>query len=195
MNRIFPRAYVNLSGESMKMTAQEVDPAFPRRSKLIDYVLGAGPRAGQGSHPTVWIRSPRWNAASSTVGAFGRPVQVSPPVSRTLLAFLLCTLALSQPAPVAARAAAGPGGASVGAAIASHPLQRVGGGNAVARLAQRRRRGAELLGELVRTVPPGTAAAGALETELSRLGGHVVAVSIDADVRNAVDFASRHAPR
>jgi hypothetical protein len=52
MNRIFPRAYVNLSGESMTLTTQEVDPAFPRRSKLIDYVLGAGSHAGLGSHPS-----------------------------------------------------------------------------------------------------------------------------------------------
>lgn len=52
MNRIFPRAYVNLSGESMGMGPQVTDPAFPRRSTLIDYVLGVGPRAGQGSHPT-----------------------------------------------------------------------------------------------------------------------------------------------
>jgi hypothetical protein len=29
-----------------------VDPAFPRRSKLIDYVLGAGSHAGLGSHPS-----------------------------------------------------------------------------------------------------------------------------------------------
>lgn len=52
MNRIFPRAYVNLSGESRTMATQEVDPAFPRRSRLIDYVLGVGPRAGQGFHPS-----------------------------------------------------------------------------------------------------------------------------------------------
>ncbi len=52
MNRIFPRAYVNLSGESRTMLSQEVDPAFPRRSRLIDYVLGAGSRSGQGFHPT-----------------------------------------------------------------------------------------------------------------------------------------------
>jgi hypothetical protein len=52
MNRIFPRAYVNLSGESMTLASQEVDPAFPRRSRLIDYVLGAGSRTGQGFHPT-----------------------------------------------------------------------------------------------------------------------------------------------
>jgi hypothetical protein len=52
MDRIFPRAYINLSGESMTTAVQEVDPAFPRRSRLIDYVLGAGSRAGQGFHPT-----------------------------------------------------------------------------------------------------------------------------------------------
>jgi hypothetical protein len=49
--RIFPRGYINLSGESM-MTNQVVDPAFPRRSKLIDYVLGLGSRAGMGFHTT-----------------------------------------------------------------------------------------------------------------------------------------------
>src|SRR6267378_3789315 len=52
MNRIFPRGYINLSGESMKLTSQEVDPAFPRRSRLIDYVLGAGSHAALGPHPT-----------------------------------------------------------------------------------------------------------------------------------------------
>jgi len=51
MNRIFPRGYVNLSGESMKLAHQVVDPAFPRRSTLVDYVLGVGARTGQGSHP------------------------------------------------------------------------------------------------------------------------------------------------
>jgi hypothetical protein len=52
MNRIFPRGYINLSGESMKLAQQEVDPAFPRRSRLIDYVLGLGSHASQGMHPT-----------------------------------------------------------------------------------------------------------------------------------------------
>lgn len=52
MNRIFPRAYVNLSGEMMSGRPQETDPAFPRRSRLIDYVLGAGSRTGSGPHPT-----------------------------------------------------------------------------------------------------------------------------------------------
>jgi hypothetical protein len=52
MNRIFPRGYVNLSGESMRLATQEVDPAFPRHSRLIDYVLGVGPRTGMGPHPS-----------------------------------------------------------------------------------------------------------------------------------------------
>jgi hypothetical protein len=51
MNRIFPRGYVSLSGETMGMGPSVVDPAFPRRSRLVDYVLGLGSRAGQGSHP------------------------------------------------------------------------------------------------------------------------------------------------
>jgi mono/diheme cytochrome c family protein len=52
MNRIFPRAYVNLSGESMTMATQEVVPAFPRRSRLVDYVMALGSRSGQGFHPS-----------------------------------------------------------------------------------------------------------------------------------------------
>lgn len=52
MNRIFPRAYVNLSGEMMSGRPQLTDPAFPRRSPLIDWVMGLGSRAGQGVHPT-----------------------------------------------------------------------------------------------------------------------------------------------
>ena len=51
--RIFPRGYVNLSGESMKLASQEVEPAFPRKSRLIDYVMGLGPRAGMGPHPAA----------------------------------------------------------------------------------------------------------------------------------------------
>jgi len=52
MNRVFPRGYINLSGEGMIAAHQVVDPAFPRRSLLIDYVLGLGTRAGQPPHPT-----------------------------------------------------------------------------------------------------------------------------------------------
>jgi len=51
MNRIFPRGYVNLSGEGMGSGPQVTVPAFPRRSRLVDYVLGAGSRSGMGSHP------------------------------------------------------------------------------------------------------------------------------------------------
>ena len=49
--RVFPRAYINLSGESMVPGSQVTVPAFPRRSKLIDYAMGLGSRAGMGSHP------------------------------------------------------------------------------------------------------------------------------------------------
>jgi hypothetical protein len=52
MGAIFPRGYVNLSGESDLMDHQVVNPAFPRRSMLIDYVLGAGSQAAKGAHPT-----------------------------------------------------------------------------------------------------------------------------------------------
>ena len=34
----------------------------------------------------------------------------------------------------------------------------------------------------------------ALNTELAKSGGRVVAVSVDSDARNAADFATRHAP-
>jgi hypothetical protein len=51
MNRVFPRGYISLSGESMSAAGEVVRPAFPRRSRLIDYVLGLGSRAGQGAHP------------------------------------------------------------------------------------------------------------------------------------------------
>jgi len=50
--RIFPRGYVNLSGESMSMQNNVVVPGFPRRSLLIDYVLGLGSQSGTGAHPS-----------------------------------------------------------------------------------------------------------------------------------------------
>ena len=53
MNRVFPRGYINLSGASRKLASQETDPPFPRRSRLIDYVLGVGTRTGQGVHPAA----------------------------------------------------------------------------------------------------------------------------------------------
>ena len=47
----FPRGYINLSGEPMPGVPNTVDPAFPRRSVLIDAVLGLGTRAAAGPHP------------------------------------------------------------------------------------------------------------------------------------------------
>lgn len=49
--RVFPRGYINLSGESMMTAHQVVRPAFPRQSILIDYALQLGSRAGLGPHP------------------------------------------------------------------------------------------------------------------------------------------------
>jgi hypothetical protein len=50
-NRVFPRGYINLSGESMSMASNVVTPGFPRRSRLIDRVLGLGAGASGGPHP------------------------------------------------------------------------------------------------------------------------------------------------
>jgi len=47
----FPRGYINLSGESQTSARQAVQPAFARRSPLIDYVHGVGDAAAQGPHP------------------------------------------------------------------------------------------------------------------------------------------------
>jgi hypothetical protein len=51
MMAMFPRAYVNLSGEPEEHVSNVVRPAFPRRSTLIDAVLGLGSHAGTGPHP------------------------------------------------------------------------------------------------------------------------------------------------
>jgi hypothetical protein len=51
-NRVFPRGYIRLSGDRMTGHPQETDPAFPRHSKLIDYVLGLGSHAS-GVHPAA----------------------------------------------------------------------------------------------------------------------------------------------
>jgi hypothetical protein len=46
-NQVFPRGYVNLSGESDMGPRNVTNPAFPRRSALIDYVLSVGENADQ----------------------------------------------------------------------------------------------------------------------------------------------------
>jgi hypothetical protein len=52
MMGVFPIAYVSLSGESMAMTNQVVVPAFPRRSVLVDAVMGVASHAATGAHPS-----------------------------------------------------------------------------------------------------------------------------------------------
>jgi hypothetical protein len=47
----FPRSYVNLSGEAFEMDTNVVTPAFPRRSLVMDWLLGVDARAGQPRHP------------------------------------------------------------------------------------------------------------------------------------------------
>jgi hypothetical protein len=44
MRGVFPLAYINLAGggEGMEIEDPVTVPAFPRRSRLIDYVLGLG---------------------------------------------------------------------------------------------------------------------------------------------------------
>jgi hypothetical protein len=51
MRNEFPRAYVNLSGEPEEGKPNYVEPAFSRRSELIDALLGVGSRAAVGPHP------------------------------------------------------------------------------------------------------------------------------------------------
>jgi hypothetical protein len=57
--QIFPRGYVNLSGESEMGPRNVVRPAFPRRSPLIDYMLGVGEAAAQGPHPQSMPLTPQ----------------------------------------------------------------------------------------------------------------------------------------
>jgi len=57
-NQVFPRGYINLSGESEMGPRQVVRPGFPRRSVLIDYVLGVGEASGQGPHPNPAALTP-----------------------------------------------------------------------------------------------------------------------------------------
>jgi hypothetical protein len=51
MDQVFPRGYVNLSGESMDGTPNVVVPPFPRRSIAVDAILGLGDHASTGPHP------------------------------------------------------------------------------------------------------------------------------------------------
>jgi hypothetical protein len=52
LGRVFPRAYINLSGVNDPGRPNVTIPGFPRRSRLIDYALGMGAAAAQGPHPS-----------------------------------------------------------------------------------------------------------------------------------------------
>ncbi|HET9887020.1 MAG TPA: hypothetical protein VFR10_05860, partial [bacterium] len=53
MDMVFPRGYVSLSGEMEGMSGPQVTvPGFPRRSVLIDAMLGLGSHQGSGAHPS-----------------------------------------------------------------------------------------------------------------------------------------------
>jgi hypothetical protein len=54
MGRVFPLAYVSLAGDGDEQegTRSFITPAFPRRSLLIDTILGLEERAAGGPHPS-----------------------------------------------------------------------------------------------------------------------------------------------
>jgi cytochrome c biogenesis protein CcmG, thiol:disulfide interchange protein DsbE len=110
------------------------------------------------------------------------------------LTLLVLALAAVPAPPASAAAASALTPARVAAALAAHPVRSLAGGTLSL---------ASLQGQVVvlnfwaswcgpcRKELPRLAA---LDAELAKRGGRVVAVSIDSDLRNAAEFATRHAP-
>ncbi len=182
--QVFPRAYINLSGESMTMDQPGGGSRLPAALAADRLRPGRGRRHGPGSAPGRRSPDPRGAGPLQAVGAAGRPVPVRVrPVRRHEGEHETQTLRHGRRD---AAPAAGAGGRRPGRP--RHPRARRRGpaagprpdhpGRQPGTPGRLRRRGAggELLGQLVRPVPARAAATGPLGRRLARSrrpgGGH-----------------------